>query len=134
MDRVYSNEFYELLKKGIKWEWSEVHQEAFELCKQVLTNAPVRGYAMAGRPYRVYTEACDYGLAGILQQVQPIHICDLRGTRTYDRLQKAHQKQESVPTLVTSIKGVDDVPPPGDWALDFEDTIVHVERVVCYWS
>lgn len=129
-----SHPFYELLKKGHKWEWTGTHRESFALCKQVLTNAPVRGYAMAGRPYRVYTDACDYGLAGILQQVQPISIRDLKGTRTYDRLLKAHRSKEPVPMLVAVIKGVDDVPPPSSWAEDSEDTIVHVERVVCYWS
>ena len=40
---------FQLLKKENSWEWTGVHQEAFELCKQVLTNAPVRGYAMPGR-------------------------------------------------------------------------------------
>ena len=78
--------FFQLLKKGSKWEWTPVHQEAFDLCKEVLTNAPIRGYAMPNLPYRVYTDACDYGLAGILQQVQPIAIKDLKGTRVYDRL------------------------------------------------
>jgi len=32
---------FNLLKKGKKWEWFSLHSEAFELCKQVLTNAPV---------------------------------------------------------------------------------------------
>ena len=68
---------FQLLKKDSKWEWTELHQEAFDLCKQVLINAPIRGYARPGSPYRVYTDACDYGLAGILQQVQPIKIRDL---------------------------------------------------------
>ena len=72
--------FFQLLKKGVKWEWTDLHSEAFHLCKQVLSNAPVRGYAMPGLPYWVYTDACDYGLAGIRQQVQPISVKDLRGT------------------------------------------------------
>jgi hypothetical protein len=71
---------FQLLKKDTPWEWKDVHQEAFKLSKQVLTNAPVRGYAMEGLPYRLYTDACDYGLAGILQQVEPIMVCDLCGT------------------------------------------------------
>jgi hypothetical protein len=75
---------FQLLKKGTVWRWTDLHREAFELSKAVLTNAPVRGYAMAGRPYRVYSDACDYGVAGILQQVQPIKIRDLRGTKVYE--------------------------------------------------
>jgi hypothetical protein len=125
--------FFHLLKKGIKWEWTALHQESFDLSKQVLTNAPVRGYGIAGKPYRVYTDACDYALAGILQQVQPILIRELRGTRVYERLLRAFQAGESIPVLVTAIKGVDDCPPPGEWAAAFEDTTVHIERVICYW-
>ena len=127
--------FFQLLKKGSKWEWSSVHQEAFELCKEVLTNAPIRGYAMPGLPYRVYTDACDYGLAGILQQVQPVTIRDLKGTKAYDRLKKAFDKKEPVPQLVTVLsKDKNDVPNVGEWNENFDDTLVHVERVVSYWS
>jgi hypothetical protein len=42
---------FNLLKKGKQWEWNNLHTEAFKLCKQVLTNAPVRGYAIPGSPY-----------------------------------------------------------------------------------
>ena len=127
--------FFQLLKKGSKWEWTNVHQEAFELCKEILTNAPVRGYAMPNRPYRVYMDACDYGLAGILQQVQLIAVRDLKGTKAYDRLKKAYDKEEPIPQLVTILsKDRNNVPEVGEWATTFEDTIVYVERMVSYWS
>lgn len=130
-----ANPLFRLLKKGMPWEWTGLHDEAFNLCKQVLSEAPVHGYAMVGKPYRVYTDACDYGLAGILQQVQPIQIRDLRGTKIYEKLHEAHQKGEPIPRLVSSIsKDHDDVPTVGTWAVQFDDTIVYVERVVCYWS
>jgi len=127
--------FFELLKKESTWRWEQIHQEAFELCKEVLTNAPIRGYAKPGLPYRVYTDACDYGLAGILQQVQPIAIKDLHGTKAYEKLEKAYRQKEQVPNLVITIdKAETDVPTPGDWSENFEDTIVYVERVISYWS
>src|SRR6202453_4088320 len=72
---------FSLLKKEARWDWTNLHTEAFELCKQVLTNAPVRGYAVPGSPYRMYSDACDFGLAAILQQVQKIQLKDLHGTR-----------------------------------------------------
>jgi hypothetical protein len=42
---------FNLLKKRKKWEWFALHSEAFKLCKQVLTNAPVQGYTLSGLPY-----------------------------------------------------------------------------------
>lgn len=126
---------FQLLKKDHEWKWTDLHQEAFELSKQVLTSAPVRRYAMEGLPYRLYTDACDYGLAGILQQVQPIAIRDLKGTRVYEQLERAFKNKESVPALVPVLsKDSNDVPPPGPWASNFDDTIVYVERVMSYWS
>ncbi|KIY46904.1 hypothetical protein FISHEDRAFT_46384, partial [Fistulina hepatica ATCC 64428] len=65
---------FNLLRKKCAWEWTSIHQEAFELAKYVLTQAPVRAFAMPGRPYRVYTDACDVGLAGILQQSTTVYI------------------------------------------------------------
>jgi hypothetical protein len=72
---------FQLLKKGSTWTWDENQQEAFEICKQVLQSSPVLAYAQTGKGYRLYTDACDYGLAAILQQIQAIKIRDLRGTK-----------------------------------------------------
>ena len=47
---------FQLLKKENSWDWSENHQEAFNLCKQVLTNTPVQGYVMLSQTYCVYTD------------------------------------------------------------------------------
>ncbi|THH19755.1 hypothetical protein EUX98_g8715 [Antrodiella citrinella] len=107
---------FQLQRKDAGWNWTAVHQEAFDLCKQVLTQAPIRAHPIQGLPYRVYTDACDYGLAAILQQVQPIQIKDLQ-------------------VLVTEVsKNASDIPKPGTWADSFEDTTVHIERVIAYWS
>lgn len=126
---------FQLLKKENHWSWNSEHQHAFQLCKAVLTNAPVRAYAIPGLPYRIYSDACDYGLAAILQQVQPIRIKDLQGTKAYKRLEKAFKKGEPIPSLVTALtKDNSDIPEAGNWAEKFDDTIVYVERVIAYWS
>jgi hypothetical protein len=127
---------FKLLKKGTTWRWTILEQEAFELSKKVLTNAPVRAFAIPGRGYRLYTDACDYGLGAILQQVQPIKIKDLRGTKVYEKLKKAYQEDRPVPKLVNDI---DDLEPLRkkeeiDWDKNFEETEVEVERVIAYWS
>ena len=126
---------FKLLKKDQPWEWGTLQQEAFELSKLVLTNAPIRAYVIPGIGYRLYTDACDYGIAAILQQAQPIAIKDLKGTRIFDKLQKSFNAQEEIPNLVVQVSKEDsDVPPNGNWNEKFEDTVVHVERVIAYWS
>ncbi len=105
---------FKLLKKGQAWEWGALEQEAFELAKTTLTNAPVRAYAIPGLGYRLYSDACDYGIAAILQQVQPIKIGDLKDTKVYQRLRKAHKAGEPLPKLVATVsKEFDDVPQGG---------------------
>ena len=70
-----------------------------------------------------------------MQQVQPIAIKDLKGTKVYERLKKAFERKEPIPQLVTVLsKNRNDVPEVSIWSTNFEDTIVHVERVVSYWS
>jgi hypothetical protein len=94
---------FQLLKKDNKWSWGENEQNVYGLCKQVLTQAPVRAHAIAGRPFRVYLDACDFGLAAILQQVQPIKIRDLRGTKIHEQLQKAYKNKEPIPDIATHL-------------------------------
>ena len=67
---------FALLKKGSEWHWTALEQEAFDLAKEALTNAPVRAYAIPGLGYHLYSDACDFGIACTLQQVQPIQIKD----------------------------------------------------------
>ena len=58
---------FKLLKKDKPWEWTQLEQEAFDVCKQALVSAPVMAYPIHGKPYHIYSDACDYGVAAILQ-------------------------------------------------------------------
>lgn len=70
-----------------------------------------------------------------MQQVQPVVVKDLCGTKIYDRLKCAYDSKEGIPQLVTNLhKDIMDVPPAGNWGETFESTTVHVERVIAYWS
>lgn len=128
---------FALLKKDTAWAWGELEREAWTLCKESLIRAPVRAYAIPGRGYRLYTDACDYGLAGILQQVQPMKVCDLKGTKSYERIVKAREMGEGPPTLVNNShipEGYETKSRPDTWAEEWEQTEVYVERVIAYWS
>ena len=123
---------FKLLKKDKPWEWTQLEQEAFDVCKQVLVSAPVMAYPIHGKPYHTYSDACDYGVAAILQQVQPIKIADLKGTKLYNKLKRAHDVKEPVPNLVTPINSkVEDILTGwvfrGNWAENFEETEVQIE-------
>jgi hypothetical protein len=119
---------FALLKKTTQWKWIELEQRAFELCKRALASAPVMAYPIMGVPYRLYSDACDYGITTILQQVQPIKIADLKGTKVYDRLRKVYNAKEPVPDLILPVsnsKQRDNMAGGaiGDtWAENFEDT------------
>ena len=111
---------FNLLKGTVKWEWTEVHSKAFKLCKQVLVNAPVHGYAKPGSPYRLYSDACNFRLAAILQQVQRIQLKDLKGTKAYKRCGKAFEAKQPIPSLVVQITKLDNnVPKNGNWGQNF---------------
>ena len=126
---------FNLLKGSVKWEWTNVHSEAFKLCKQVLVNAPVRRYATPGSPYRLYSDAYDFGLATILQQVQRIQLEDLKGMKAYKHCERAFEAEQPIPSLVVQITKLDnDVPKNGNWGKTLDETWVYIERVIAYWS
>ena len=57
-----------LTKKNVHFSWSEEAQEAFEVLKQKLIEAPILAYPDVTRPYTLYTDASDYAIGGILTQ------------------------------------------------------------------
>ena len=88
-----------------------------------------------GFPYRLYLDACDFGLAAILQQVQRIQLKDLKGTKAYERSEKAFKANEPIPSLVVQISKLsNDVPENESWAESLDNTWIYIERVITYWS
>ena len=90
---------------------------------------------MEGLPYRLYMDASDEALGCALQQVQPIKVKDLKGTCMYNHLKKAFDSGLPPPRLVVamSAKGKDHTF-SDEWGSSFDETVVHVERVIGYWS
>ena len=126
---------FSLLRKHSRWKWGAEEEHAFQAAKDALRSSPVLGHPIEGRPYRLYTDASDEAAGCALQQIQPIVVKDLKGTRAYDRLKKAYEAGLPPPKLTTSISSkVTDSPSDDQWGTDFESSIVHVERVIGYWS
>ena len=126
---------FQLLRKGARWHWGASEEYAFEAAKNALRSSPVLGHPIEGLPYRLYTDASDEALGCALQQIQPIAVKDLEGTRTYTRLRKQFDAGLPPPKLTTTLSAkISDSPSNDEWGETFDSTIVHVERVVAYWS
>ena len=126
---------FQLLRKGCKWHWGVEQEHAFQSAKIALNSSPLLGHPMEGLPYRLYTDASDEALGCSLQQIQPIKIGDLKGTRTYERLKKVFDSGLPLPRLVSAMSSKDkDLAFKDEWAPNFDETVVHVERVIGYWS
>ena len=124
-----------LLKKGRKWEWSEEHKRAFSEAKKALQTAPVLGHPIEGLPYRLYMDASEIAIGCALQQIQPLAVRDLLGTRLYDHLRKAYDAGDPVPKIpITLSSSLADDKMNQEWGATFDDTVVYIERVISYWS
>jgi hypothetical protein len=58
----------ELLKKGVKYEWSQKCEEAFHTLRQHLTTAPVLAQPDNTKSFEVYCDASGTGLGCVLMQ------------------------------------------------------------------
>ena len=126
---------FQLLRKGCKWHWDAEQEHAFQAAKTALESSPVLGHPIEGLPYCLYRDASDEALGCSLQHIQQIKAGDLKGTRTYDRLKKAFESGQPPPHLATAMssKGKDHIF-TDEWASTLDETVVHVERVIGYWS
>jgi hypothetical protein len=58
----------ELLKKGVKYDWSQKCEDAFHTLRQHLTTAPVLAQPDNTKPFEVYCDASGTGLGCVLMQ------------------------------------------------------------------
>lgn len=57
-----------LTQKKVKFEWGPEQQRAFETLRKLLTSDAVMAHPKTDKPYRLYTDACDYAIGAILVQ------------------------------------------------------------------
>jgi hypothetical protein len=60
----------DLLKKDVKFQWSEEREDGFSQLKEALISAPVLAYPDMEATFILDTDASDYGIGGVVSQVQ----------------------------------------------------------------
>ena len=65
---VIASPLTKLLRKGIKFEWTDKCQNSFELLKGMLVEAPVLTQPTSGKEYTLYSDASCIGLGCVLMQ------------------------------------------------------------------
>ncbi|XP_072080985.1 uncharacterized protein [Arachis hypogaea] len=88
--------FFNLMKKGIVFEWTQASEEAFKHLKEILATPPVLGKPKAGEPLYLYLSITEEALAAVLVREegkvqQPIYFVSraLQGAELrYSKLEK----------------------------------------------
>ena len=57
-----------LTRKYVRFSWGEEQQEAFDTLKKLLISSRVMAHPNTQKPYKLYTDACEYAVGAILVQ------------------------------------------------------------------
>ncbi|KAL4347811.1 hypothetical protein GQ457_17G010440 [Hibiscus cannabinus] len=79
-----------LLQKGVKYEWSDARQQAFEKLKEALINAPVLTQPVSGKEFVVYSDASYVGLGCVLMQEGRVVAYDSRQLKVHEKNYPTH--------------------------------------------
>jgi hypothetical protein len=80
----------ELLKKGVKYEWSQKCEDAFHTLRQHLTTAPVLAQPDNTKPFEVYCNASGTGLGCVLMQDNRVISYASRALRPHEQNYLTH--------------------------------------------
>jgi hypothetical protein len=86
----------ELLKKGVKFVWSEDCDKAFQKLREHLTSAPVLAQPDNSKPYEVYCDASGTGLGCVLMQENRVIAYASRALRPHEKNYPTHDLELAV--------------------------------------
>ena len=58
-----------LTRSKVTWQWGQTEESAFNGIKDCLCSAPTLAYPDFARPFILHTDACGYGVGGVLSQL-----------------------------------------------------------------
>jgi transposase InsO family protein len=59
----------QLTRSKVQWQWGTEAQKAFDKITELLCSAPVLAYPNFAQPFIIHTDACGFGVGGILSQI-----------------------------------------------------------------
>jgi hypothetical protein len=80
----------ELLKKGVKYDWSQKCEDAFHTLRQHLTTAPVLAQPDNTKPFGVYCDASGTGFGCVLMQDNRVIAYASRALRPHEQNYPTH--------------------------------------------
>ena len=81
---VIASPLTKLLRKGIKFEWTEKCQNSFEWLKGMLVEAPVLTQPTSGKEYTLYSDVSGIGLGCVLMQDGKVVAYAFRQLKPHD--------------------------------------------------
>ena len=91
-----------LLRKGIKFEWTDKCQNNFEHLKEMLVEAPVLTQPTMGKEYTLYSDASDIGLGCVLMQDGKVVFYASRQLKPHEQNYPTHDLE--LATIVFALK------------------------------
>ena len=91
-----------LLRKGIKFEWTDKCQNSFEQLKEMLIEAPVLTQPTSGKENTLYSNASGIGLGCVLMQEGKVVAYESRQLKPHEQNYPTHDLELAV--VVFSLK------------------------------
>jgi hypothetical protein len=80
----------ELLKKGVKFVWSDECDKTFHTLREYLTSAPVLTQPDMSKPFEAFCDASGTGLGCVLMQENRVIVYALRALRPHEKNYPTH--------------------------------------------
>ncbi|GJY94639.1 putative reverse transcriptase domain-containing protein [Tanacetum coccineum] len=77
-------------QKGIKFDWGEKEENAFQLIKQKLCSAPILALPEGSKDFVVYCDASHKGLGAVLMQREKVIVYASRQLKVYEKNYTTH--------------------------------------------
>ena len=92
-----------LLKKGVKFKWTDKCQNSFEQLKEMLVEAPVLMEPTSGKEYTLYSDASRIGLGCVLMQDGKVVAYAFRQLKPHEQNYPTHDLELAVVVFALKI-------------------------------